>query len=208
MNNQEMFAIRQAMMAFNNSPDFFDNNKKVNEILKTHSIIGGALALIPLPGAVLPFVLANVYTMYYRINEELKIPLSKNFVKSIGGMLASNFTCYIGSIVGFVACEIIKCIPLFGTAVGFAGECIILFAITGVQGKLYCEWLRNIVAAGAIDKNGNVNEALAKAKMEEILKNKDHIEEMMRKEKAAAKNVDFSKYKSQAADFVKNNKDS
>lgn len=200
--------INATIHAFNHSTDLFDNNRKINEILKTHSIVGGALAIIPLPGAVLPFVLANVYAMYYRINEELKIPLSKTFVKSIGGMLAANFTGYIGSIVGFVACELIKCIPLFGTAVGFAGECIILFAITGVQGKLYCEWLRNIVAAGAIDKNGNVNETLAKEKMEEILRNKEHIEEMMRKEKAAAQNVDFSKYKSQAADFVKNNKKS
>ena len=31
---------------------------------------------------------------------------------------------------------------------------------------------------------------------------------MMKKEKAAAKNVDFSKYKAQAAEFVKNNKES
>ncbi len=200
--------IRQTIMAINNSPDFFDNNRKINEILKTHSVVGGALALIPLPGAVLPFALANVYAMYYRINEELGISLTKNFVKSIGGMIASNLSGYFGSIVGFVACELIKFIPLVGTVAGFAGECIILFAITGVQGKLYCEWLRKIVASGAMDQNGNINETMAKASMEEILKNKEHIEEMMKKEKAAAQNVDFSKYKSQAADFVKNNKES
>lgn len=208
MNNAEMNVIRQTVMAINNSPDFFDRNIKINEILKTHSAIGGALALIPLPGATLIFVIGNLYSMYYRINEELGIPLSKNFVKSIGGMLASNFSGYLGTIVGVTACELIKVIPLFGPIVGFAGECILLFAMTGVQGKLYCEWLRLLVSSGAIDKNGNINETMAKEKMEEILKNKEHIDEMMRKEKAAAQNVDFSKYKSQAADFVKNNKKS
>lgn len=184
----------------------FDNNEKINEILKVHSAIGGAFALVPLPGAAIVFVIANVYGMYYRINNELGVPLSKNFVKSIGGMIASNLSGYYGTIAGVVACEAIKSIPFLGTIVGFTGECILFFSMTGVQGKLYCEWLRKIVASGAIDKKGNVDENLAKAKMEEILKNKDHIEEMMKKEKAAAKNVDFSKYKAQAAEFVKNNK--
>ena len=186
----------------------FDNNEKINEILRLHSAIGGALGIIPLPGAVLPFILANVYSMYYRINSELGIPLSKNFVKSIAGMLTSNLSVTYGSAIGVGVCEVVKFIPLIGSVAGFLGECAILFAFTGVQGKLYCEWLRKIVASGAIDKNGNIDENLAKASMEEILKNKEHIEEMMKKEKAAAKNVDFSKYKSQAAEFVKNNKES
>ena len=87
----------------------FDNNEKINEILRLHSAIGGALAIVPLPGAAIVFVIANVYGMYYRINKELGIPLSKNFVKSIGGMIASNLSGCYGTIAGVAVCETIKC---------------------------------------------------------------------------------------------------
>ena len=180
-------------------PNYFDNNTKIDEILKTHSLIGGTLALIPLPGAMIPFVLANVYSMYYRINEVVGVPLNDNLVKSIGGMIASNITSVVGLIAG---CELIKLIPIVGHFSASSVESLLLFSITGVQGKLYCEWLHLFLSSGGLDKNGNINNSIAKSKIEEILSNKNKIEKMIKEGKTAAQNIDFTKYKSEATNFV------
>lgn len=176
---------------------------RIKEITVVHAGIAGGLALIPIPFASTPLVLGNLYTMYGRINSALGIKFSENFLKSIGGMLASNLA---GFAAGTVACQFIKFIPLLGSIGGAVAEGAINFAMTKVQGALYCEWLKEMVEKKAINENGHVDETVGKTVMEDICKDKERIKDMVEKEKQNAKNVDFNKYKKDAQRLADENK--
>ena len=176
-----------------------ESDPQIQEIMKQHSLISGAMGLIPIPVAGIVGTLGNVYSMYYRINNAVGVSFSKNITKSVAGMIASNLGQSAFIVAGF---EALKFIPFLGSTIGGVGQAVVLGASTAVQGKLYCEWLRHMCEKDAVRRDGTVDESVSASVMDTIFEDKSRIDAMMREAKEKAKNADYKKYTSQAQDAV------
>ena len=180
-----------------------DSDPKIREILVTHSCIAAALALIPLPAAGVGACMVNIYGMYMRINAALGVPFSRNVVRSVAGMIASNFSGMVARSLGLVASEVLKFIPGIGSIAGGLLETAVLYSVTGVQGKIYCEWLRLMILKGAVSGDGTFDGSAARSTLDGILSDKERIRSMMEELKKEARKADFRKYKDEAAAVLK-----
>ncbi len=180
-----------------------DSDPKIREILVTHSCISAALALLPLPAASVGACMVNIYGMYMRINAALGVPFGKNVVRSVAGMIAANFSGMITRSVGLVASEVLKIIPGIGSIAGGLLGTAVLYSVTGVQGKIYCEWLRLMILRGAISPDGTFNGSAARSTLDGILSDKERIRGMMDELKKEARKADFKKYRDEAAAVLK-----
>ncbi len=176
-----------------------ESDPQIQEIMKIHSAISGAIGLIPIPAVGVVGTLGNVYSMYYRINNAVGVSFSKNITKSVAGMIASNLGQSAFIVAGL---EALKFIPFVGSTVGGVGQAVVLGAATAVQGKLYCEWLRHMCEKDAVHSDGTVDESVSASVMDTIFASKSRIEAMMQEAKEYAKNVDYKKYIAQAQDVV------
>ena len=183
---------------FNN----MDDDPVIKDILKVHSGIALALAWLPLPAAGPTMCFVNICGMYMRINAALRLPFTKSVVKSVAGMIGSNLAGYVALSVGTVGSELLKFIPVLGSVAGALAEGAIFYAVTGMQGKLYCEWLRFMLGRRAIAKDGSYDEKTAREAMEEIFADKERIRDMFKRAKEEAKKADYKKYRDQAMDLI------
>ena len=67
-----------------------DMVENVQDIIHTHAMIAAGSALIPVPGASTVATIGNIWTMYYNINQEVGVTLSKNALKSIASAVIAN----------------------------------------------------------------------------------------------------------------------
>ncbi len=176
-----------------------ESDPKIQDIIRQHSTISGAMGLIPVPAAGVVGTLGNVTSMCYRINSAVGISFSQNITKSVAGMIASNLAQRAFIVAGL---EALKLVPVLGSLVGGAGEAVVLGASTAVQGKLYCEWLRHMCEKDAVHADGTIDESVSASVIDTIFESKSRIEAMMQEAKEFAKNVDYKKYIAQAQDFV------
>ncbi len=176
-----------------------ESDPGIQEIMKQHSLISGAMGLIPIPAAGAVASLGNIYSMYYRINNAVGVSFSKNITKSVAGMIASHLAQRALIVAGL---EALKFMPFLGTLVGGAGEAVVLGASTAVQGKLYCEWLRYMCIKKAVHADGTIDETVSASVIDKIFANKGRIEAMVQEAKEYAKNLDFKKYIAQAQELV------
>ena len=176
-----------------------ESDPGIQEIIKQHSMISGAMGLIPIPAAGVVASLGNVSSMCYRINSAVGVSFSQNITKSVAGMIASNLAQRAFIVAGL---EALKFMPVLGSLVGGAGEAVVLGASTAVQGKLYCEWLRYMCVKDAVHADGTIDETVSASVMDKIFESKSRIEAMMREAKEYAKNVDYKKYIAQAQELV------
>lgn len=194
------YAIKKAAREINKAIESI-GDQRITDITRTHSMIAGAIGLIPIPVVGIPCVIGNIYTMYGRINARIGIKFSENILKSIGGMIVSNLSLGIAGIGGSAVCNLIKFIPFIGTTIGAIGEVSVNYACTSVACKLYCEWLKALSNSPALDNNGNIDEARAKDVMSEVI-HSSNVNEMIKDAKKESKNIDFTKYKSEAQQLI------
>ena len=69
---------------------------ETDKIVTQHALIAVGSAWIPIPGADIAAMTANVWTMYVRINNALGVKFSDNKMKSIGSAVVSNLVQNLG----------------------------------------------------------------------------------------------------------------
>ncbi len=136
------------------------------DIVKTHSMIAAGSAVIPIPGVDTLAAAANIWTMYARINERLRLPFSENLVKSIATGVATNLGSYL--VAGIVFGAVSKFFPGVGSVVGTVVTGAVVYALTMASGIVYFK------ALGQLSKweEKFTGENLKKA-VNEVLKDKD-----------------------------------
>lgn len=80
---------------------------ETDKIVTQHALIAVGSAWIPLPGADIAAMTANVWTMYVRINKKFYIKFSDNAMKSIGSAIIGNLSANlvalgVGSLLKFI----------------------------------------------------------------------------------------------------------
>ena len=104
------------------------------KVVKLHSKLALGTALIPIPAGDAAASIANIWSMYTRINKKLGIPLNENIGKTILSGIVTNLVSYgIGMAVG----SLLKTLPGLGTVVGTAIMLPISYAITLTAGHIY-----------------------------------------------------------------------
>lgn len=155
------------------------HDSEIMSIVNTHCGIAAAAALTPIPGAAMVATVANIWTMYSRINKKVGITIDegkgKIIAKTIAGGLAANFC------TAFVAGEALKFIPVFGSISGAAVTVAAAVFITRASAFLYMKVI-NIVTS---DMSKDNLDRIVKQTIEE---NKDELKEMYEKEKRNQKN--------------------
>lgn len=134
MSDQLMRAAVELVKAANKMADEQLPEKLAN-IVKVHAGIAVGSAFIPIPGADVAAATANVWTMYVRINNELELPFTQNFAKSVGVAVATNLGTNVAAFL--VGAMLLKFIPVIGTAGGIAIMGATIFGITVVAGIVY-----------------------------------------------------------------------
>lgn len=174
-NSQVYKAANSLVLAVN---DYADKNltQELSEIVKLHAAIAVAGAFVPVPGLDLAALAANTWTMYVRINQEVGLPFGKNMVKSLATGVVTN----IGSnAVGLLAMgSIIKFIPGLGSFSGGVILAATMYSITLTAGIVY---MKALAALKELEDNwSDIDEKDVQDAVNDILDDKDTIEDMMK----------------------------
>lgn len=137
-----------------------DRRVEIDALIKRRALFGALIGLIPVPilGPVL--AIANIYSMYARINALMGVRFGKNILKSVAGMILGNLAGYL---VVVVVCEALEFIPGFGSAVSMVIQFVLLWLATLAQGKLYYGWMQALEALKA-ENGGNEQQVAADLK--------------------------------------------
>jgi hypothetical protein len=160
---------------------------KLAGIVKVHAGIGVGCVFIPVPGADLFAAFGNTWTMYVRINRELDLPFTKNFVKSIATGILSNLAsnAAILAVIGFGSA--LKILPGAGTLASYAVMSATVYAATIAAGYVYMK------ALAALLKNksaGQVKEEDLKAAVATVMKDKAAVQSIFKSAKESYKQTD------------------
>ena len=121
---------------------------KVEDIIVKHSIASAAAGLaagfLPGVGAIIAAITGSgaIWTMYYRICQEMQIPLSKNILKALGSAILSNIITQLG---GVLALELIAS---FIPGIAIIANAAACYGITYLAGFLFIKLLVNLFKAG------------------------------------------------------------
>ena len=140
-------------------------------VVKLHSKIAVASAVVPIPGVDMLAGGANIWTMYGRLNSKIGLSLQENVIKSIGAGVATNLGSYVA--VSGVA-SALKFIPGVGSVAGAVMMGASLYAVTLVSGWVYLKALCMMVQR----KGKSISGIDFKAAIDEILSNKGTIKRM------------------------------
>lgn len=158
--------------------------EKINTITKKHALIGAAAGAIPVPGAAMVAVAANIWHMYKEINDALGISFSKNKLKTIISGVVANLGSTAALALG--AGELLKFIPGLGTVTGAVMEAAIDAAITYTAAFIY---LKAITALANKDDVENITEEDLKQEIDDYMKNnKGEIDKVFNEAKTTYKN--------------------
>lgn len=147
---------------------------EITSIVNTHCGIAAAAAITPIPGAAMVATIANIWTMYSRINKKVGITIDetkgKIIAKTIAGGLAANFC------TSFVAGEALKLIPVFGSISGAAVSVAAAVFITRASAYLYMQVIDLVTSDMSQD-------SLDRLVKQTINENRDELKHMYEKEK-------------------------
>lgn len=155
--------------------------EKLAEIVKTHSAVAVGTALVPIPILDMTAAIANIWTMYVRINKEVNIPFAENALKSIALGIVTNIGAGIAA--GLVVGTMAKMLPGLGTVGGTIVMGSTVYAVTLASSVIYMKALTKLVAS-KVKTNGELTEKDLKAAIKEALKDKDLIKTVMNEAKA------------------------
>lgn len=175
-NDQKMLKLAlKLVLLMDKGADKFLHEKIVEDV-KLHAKLAVGAALIPIPGADLAASAANIWGMYASINSRIGLKFSENLLKSIGAGVATNLA---GAAAMSGLASALKFIPGIGTIGGAAILSASLYAITLVSGAIYLQALCVL----AQKKAGSITEEDLKGSIDEILKNKDEIKNLVNEAK-------------------------
>lgn len=146
---------------------------KLAGVVKNHAALAVASALIPIPGADIAAAGANIWTMYIRINKELSVPFSENYLKSIAMGVATNLGAAVAG--GLMFGSILKFIPGLGTVGGAAVMGGIIYGVTIASGIVYMKALTRILGSSSTSfsesdlKNAVDQEMRSKGELKDII---------------------------------------
>lgn len=160
---------------------------KLAGIVKMHAGIGVGCVFIPVPGADLFAAFGNTWTMYVRINRELELPFTKNFVKSIATGIVSNLASNASILAVFGFGSALKILPGAGTLASYAVLSATVYAATIAAGYIYMKALATLLEnKGA----GQVNEDDLKAAVAEMMEDKAAVKSIFKSAKESYKQGD------------------
>lgn len=167
---------------FGDSP----KGKELEHIVIQHSAIGSAAAFIPVPGADIAAIVANIWAMYARINDAVGVSFSENFLKSVASGIISNVISIVPAAALAIGAEtIMKFFPGLGTgggiALGLAANAALMYA----AGSIY------IMSLGVLVNSGEpLTEENIKHVVEKTSQDKDFVKRVYERGKSVAKKSD------------------
>lgn len=154
--------------------------EKLAKIVKMHSMLAVGAAILPVPGADIAAATVNIWTMYWRINDELSLAFSRNLVKSIAIGVGTNIG---GAVAGMVVLgSVFKFIPGIGTVAGAALIASTIYGITIVSGIVYMRAIAKVLGSSA-----PLNEANVKQAAEDVLKDRHEVKRQVKEARDAYK---------------------
>jgi uncharacterized protein (DUF697 family) len=149
-------------------------------IVKLHAGIAVGSAFIPIPGADMVAVGANIWTMYVRINKDLELPFGENMIRSLAAGVMTN----LGSAAaGYIVAEsVLKFVPGLGSIGGAVLMAATIYSITIAAGIVYMKAVTKLLNAKSAH---HVSEEDLKAATDEVLKDKNAVRRII---KTAKKN--------------------
>lgn len=157
---------------------------KLAGIVKLHAGLAVGSAFIPVPGADMAAAAANIWTMYVRINKEIELPFSENLIKSLATGIVTNLGA---SVVGsMVLGSAFKFIPGLGSVGGAAVMGATIYGVTVASGIIYMKALTTLLSS---KKSGAVNEENLKTAVNEIMKDKQSVQTILKTAKEGYKEV-------------------
>lgn len=157
---------------------------KLAGIVKLHAGIAVGSAFIPVPGADMAAAAANIWTMYVRINKELELPFSENLIKSIATGIVTNLGAAV--ITSMMVGSALKFIPGLGSVGGAAVMGATIYGVTMTAGIIYMKAISKLLS----NKNSSqVNEENLKTAVEEIMKDKQSVQTILKTAKEGYKDV-------------------
>ena len=133
-------------------------------MIKEHALLGTAAGVIPIPGADVAAMVANIWTMYVRINKVVGVSFGDNVLKSIASGVIANLASVIpGIIVAMGASVLLKLIPGIGTVGGMAVGAAANVAVMYVAGKVYLKSLEVLIHSGKPLTDENIKVAAQQA---------------------------------------------
>lgn len=153
--------------------------EKLAGIVKTHSGLAVASALVPIPGADVAAAAANIWTMYIRINKELSLSFAEAALKSVAAGVLTNLAAYQAGMV--IGGSLLKAIPGLGTVGGAVVMGATIYSVTLVSSIVYMTALTKLFKAKA---TGTFSPEDLKAATDETLQDKATLKAALKKAKS------------------------
>lgn len=154
--------------------------EKLAGIVKTHSGLAVGSALIPIPGGDVAAAVANIWTMYIRINKELNLSFAEVALKSLAAGVLTNLAAYQAGMV--IGGSLLKFIPGLGTVGGAVVMGATIYSVTLVSSIVYMTALTKLFKVKA---SGTFSSEDLKAATDEALKDKASLKAAMKEAKAS-----------------------
>lgn len=134
--------------------------RELTSIVKQHALAATGIAFIPIPGMDLAALVANLWTMYVRINGALGVSFGDNALKSIAGGIFANVISTVPALgISALAGSALKFLPGLGTAGGIAVGAVANIATLYVAGRVYLKSLEVLLNSGKPLTEDNVKDA-------------------------------------------------
>ena len=161
---------------------------KLAGIVKLHAGIAVGSAFIPVPGADMAAAAANIWTMYVRINKELELPFAENLIKSLATGVVTNLGG--AAVATMVVGSAFKLIPGLGSVGGAAVMGATIYGVTVASGIIYMKAISKLLKTKS---SGQVNEENLKTAVDEIMKDKQSVQTILKTAKEGYKEVKNNK---------------
>jgi uncharacterized protein (DUF697 family) len=154
--------------------------QKLAGIVKTHSGLAVASALIPIPGGDVAAAGANIWTMYIRINKELNLTFAEAALKGVAAGVLTNLAAYQAGMV--IGGSLLKFIPGLGTVGGAVVLGATIYSVTLVSSIVYMTALTKLFKVKAAETFSAED---LKTATDEALKDKATLKAAMKEAKAS-----------------------
>ena len=151
-----------------------DVARKINKIVTEHAILAVSAAWIPIPGADMAAMTANIWSMYVRISKACQVRISDKTMKNIGAAVLGNLS---SNLLSISAASLLKFIPGSFIFTGIAASAA-TYALTVTSAWVYIRALTKFVAQDMND-DGTLN-----AYINSELSNKQDIQSVFREAKS------------------------
>jgi uncharacterized protein (DUF697 family)/GTPase SAR1 family protein len=189
MNNQgQLFQVAAELAKALNQQADESLPGKLAGIVKLHAGIAVGSAFIPVPGADMAAAAANIWTMYVRINKELELPFAENLIKSIATGIVTNLGA--AAVATMVVGSVIKFVPGLGSVGGAAVMGATIYGVPVAAGIIYMKAISKLLST---EKSGQVNEENLKTAVDEIMKDKQSVQTILKTAKEGYKDTKSDK---------------